>query len=116
MLDGTYQADSVLCALPAGPSGLNTLCSTWAKFCNEEFTLEAAAKDIAAGKVKVFTAGESGTVSQYLSLPVARKPKPPDVMTVVVAKTLPKSVTPSLSKMLPTIVPLVLQFTCKRYQ
>src|SRR5262249_1070033 len=56
------------------------------------------------------------TVSQYLSLPMARKAMPPEVITLSVALTVLSSVLPSLSYHRPVILPPVPQTTSMRYQ
>src|SRR5262249_48231955 len=67
------------------------------------------------GTPKLLTPCVTVTVSQSLSLPVARKPIPPAVMTVVEVATCPSSVVPLLSNSLPMILPLVPQSTSRRY-
>jgi hypothetical protein len=77
---------------------------------------------VGADATKLLAPRLSVTVSKYLSLPMARKAMPPEVMppggepAVAVYRTEFSRVVPSLANSLPRIEPLVLQSTSSRYQ
>src|ERR1043165_9048074 len=66
--------------------------------------------------IKLLTPWVAVTLSQNLSLPLARKAMPPEVIAVVEALTCESKVVPLLSKSLPVMLPELLQLTSSRYQ